>query len=476
MTRKEFVLNIVEELKNNPRAVLAGHRIPAAVLQKITDREDVMAKLATVLYSTRYAKKGAKGLKKASNFKISGYKNFAEFNMKAREDVEVFIAGLSEKDQQTFQNKENILTILMLPDDKKSGEETIESEIVAGKSVALTFDSAVRKEYRIPGGVYITVMMGDSVARPAEEKAAARKEKINKKKQSRRTPAKVKAELKSKAKKKLAMLDKKRAELQQEAFRAQKELQQFGAIGQQFGVRGGNPISVVGAMNKYDKMGSQMAANVAALNPEEKKLYDLATKYWKAGKKSLANSIFKELGKPALAEYAKSSAPTTASKVVTARRNAIKNQLRQLTAKNEQLLLDLELAPNINMKKSVRSMISKNNAKIRELRAKLGTYKNISVTGMRNKAAMLKETHAAIEDNIASGMNIRAALNSAIDALDAKAAQKTIIKQQVIQEVANGTPMQFAVQQAIQQQIVEPVVQSSALSKGKSVADIMDMI
>lgn len=481
MTRKEFVLNVVEELKANPRAVLAGHGINAAVLQTIVQRPDVMAKLAVVLYSTKYAKKGAAGLKKASNFVIKGYKNFPEFNLKAREDVETFIGGLSPDDAAKFTNADNIMTILMLPQEKAASDEETSESIVSGKSVALTFDTAVRKEYKIPGGLYLTVMIAESAARPAEVKTAERKEKINKKKNSRRTPAKIKAELKSKAAKKLEIIKRKNAALSDEAFAAEMELEQFARIGQQFGATGKAATNIIGAINKFGADSAQAKAAVdaaiASLTPEQKSDYNKAVAYMKKGKKAVARELLKDIGNPALSDFVLKQGGKIlgADEKLAGMKKDLQNKIKALTVKNEQLLVDLALAP-ADKKLSIRSMISKNTSMINQLRAKLGTYKNLSVNAMRNKAKMLAETNATIEANIAKGATISQALNAAIAKLDATPAEKQLIKQQVIQQVSNGLPTQYAVQQAIQENISD-VVDSTELAGGSTtIDDILAMV
>jgi len=487
MTRKEFVLNVTEELMKNPRAILAGHGISAAVLQTLIQRPDAMSKLGVTLWSTKYFKKGAKGLKKAPNFLIKGYKNFGEFTMNAREDVETFIGGLSDKDAATFNNAEGILTIVMTPDEKIKNAENLEETIITGKSYVKDFDSAVRKEFRTPMAMYIIVMIGDSVVRPAEVNVAKRKEKINKKKNSRRTPAKIKAAMKAKAAKKIALNKKRIAALEEESFRTSKELQQYAQIGKQFGALSSAPTHIIGAINKYGANSTQTKAAVkaaeAALTPEQRNLYNIAKKYMKAGKPKIARTMLKELGNQDLSEYILKHGGKIQSSdsILAGRKNTIKKQIAQITAKNEQLLVDLALAPE-NKKASVRSMISKNSSKIKGLRARLGTYRNISVAGMKKKSAMLAKANADIEAAIAKGASIQQALNSAIAKIDAKTAEKQIIKEQVIQQVANGTPMQYAVQQAIQQTITDVPVggndvdPTNLLTGNNTVEDILNSL
>jgi len=510
MSRKEFTLAIVEKIQENPRAVFAGHGMNPAVLQELVKRPDVMEKLAVALWSTKYFKKGAAGLKKQANFAIKGYKNFGEFTMKSREDIETFIGGLSPEDSAAFNNSENVLGILMLADFKQStGEgETLADEIISGKSVPFTFDQAVRKEYSRTGGMYLTVMFGDSSARPAEVAKAERTEKVNKKKSNRRTPARIIAELKAKANKKLAKLAGIRSELDDAAFAAGAELEQFANIGNEFGVKGGNPINVMGAINKRNAFAdsqnlgiatrnaqattrnAQLAArnatlkgSAANLSDEDKRLYALVKKYKAAGKNSLANALLKEINNPDVTEFTRKglgkpsgfeSPVASGSQMVAGRGQAVKAEIRRLTTKNEELLVDLALAPAENLKRSIKSSISKNTSAIRTLRAKLGTYKNIGVVGMRNKANMLKEVNAAIESNIAEGASIREALENAIATINASPAQKQIIKQQVIAQVVSGMPMQYAVQQTLQEQ--DFTGENPDLSGNDSIQDIISAL
>lgn len=459
ITKKEFVLNTVTELQENPRAVLAGHGIPAVVLQTIIQRPDVMAKLATTLYSTVYAKKGAKGLKKAANLKINGYKNYKDFLTNSREDVELFVEGLSEQDQASFTNTDNILTIILLPDSVSEGNELDAQEIVTGKSVALGFDQAIKKEYQVAGAMYLTIMVGDSAARPAEVVVAARKEKTNKTIQNRRTPAKIKQELVAKANKKLESLKRKRAALEQTAFNTKKELEQFANISAAAGgKRTTNAISGVGSLNNFDKATNGVLELISALDEEDSKYYRQAVKYKREGNEKMVRLMLKAINNPTITAFVNNGAVLGSSALIDNRKSETKEELKRLTARNEELLASLSEPGNEGRKTSIRSMISKNNVAIKVLRAKLGTYKNISVNGMKKKAALLKEVHAAIEANIAEGADIKSALNNALDSLGAKPEEKEILKQQIMQQVAEGTPMQYAVQQSVQDYVAQQQV------------------
>lgn len=450
MTKKEFVLQVVDQLLENPRKVLAGHGIQAAVLQTIVKRPDVMQKLASILYTLKTAKKGAVGLKKASNFQIKGYKTFPDMNMKAREDIETFIGGLNGDDQTKFNNAENVVTILMLPDTNglvpgDEGDEVVQG-IITGKSVLLPFDSAVRKEYKIPGGMYLVVMVADSAVRPAEEKIALRNEKKNKRAAAKRTPAKIKMELKRKANKKLAKLADERASLKQKSYNTKMQLAQANYLRDALG-----DDDIMYGIGKRNMQASNYQINkagiMAGLTPEQKGAYSAAQFLLKRGDKTAAKALLRKMGlHPSVAT---GSAPATGDAVVAARKSELRKKVRDLVKRNEQLMLDLSLAP-AQKRLSIKSMISKNNSTIKALRARLGTYKNMSSQALNSKAAMLQQVNAAIEENIAAGNSISQALNAAIAELDATPQQKQIVKQQVMQQVASGMPMQYAVQQAVQ--------------------------
>lgn len=242
MTRKDFVLQVTESLKANPKAVLAGHGINAAVLKAISERPDVMAKLAVLLFSTKMASKGANGLKKREGFKICGYKSFPDFNKLARTDVSDFMETLNPQDAETFSNEENILTILCLPD-TSTGQTS--ADIVSGKSVMLEFSKAVRAEFKIQGGFYITVMFGDSVITPKEAAKAEAKEAVNAKLSAKKNPARIKATLARKAKNRLALLEVEKMKLQAKKNKTAAQLQQFNVIGDATGgARGNSKVAI----------------------------------------------------------------------------------------------------------------------------------------------------------------------------------------------------------------------------------------
>lgn len=470
MTRKEFVLQVTEALQANPRAILAGHGIPATVLKLIATRPDVIAKLAVILWSTKYFKKGAKGLKKAMNFKISGYKNFQDFNKRARTDVENFMTGLSPEDQSKFTNNESILTLIMLPDNA-SGEEA--TDIAFGKSIAIGFDKAVKKEYKIPGGIYVTIMWGDSVIRPVEEKKAAIKSKINTRKQAKRTPAKVKMELTRKAKAKLEKLKLENEKLQGKRKKNELELEQIHNFAGHLGVKAKTERDLIGGIKGYS---GEMRGLVTKLSGPKKLLFKKAVALVRAGDKAGAEEILNKINVKRITDLVLNrQGMTQISKVQEARIKAMRKEIKILSRSNEKLLVDMSLAPTASLKSSVRQKMKRQIARINELKAKLKVYeKSFTISGVRNKAKMISETNKRIEANLAKGQSITLSLANAIASLDASDSEKQEIKEAIMVEVAEGTPIQFAVQSAVQQAIQQipapaqqmpvqaPVVQQAA--------------
>ena len=276
MTRKDFVLQVTEMLKANPRAVLAGHGINAAVLKAISERPDVIAKLAVFLFSTKMAAKGPKGLKKREGFKITGYKSFSDFNKLARTDVADFMETLNPADAEIFNNEENILTILCLPD-TSTGQTS--ADIVSGKSVMLEFSKAVRAEFKMAGGFYVTVMFGDSIIAPKEEAKAEAKEVVNKKLSAKKNPARIKSILARKAKNRLALLEVEKMKLQAKKGKTAAELEQFNVIGEATGGARGNSKVAIEAREARKK---ELRKNIRIITKKNEgylaKLSDPATK------------------------------------------------------------------------------------------------------------------------------------------------------------------------------------------------------
>lgn len=456
MTRKEMMVLVADEMRTNARAVLAGHGIAAAVLQEVIVRPDIAGYLGGILYSMAAAKKGATGLKKAPNFRIFGYKNSGSFLVNCREDIETFVSGLNPDDAAKFTNQDNTVVVYVDKQAIVDPATPTEDVICSGARVGMTFESAIKKETKgLGGGMYLVIMWGDSALRKSEAATAERAAAKNEAKQAKRNPAKLKAELIKKKKAALGKINDARTALQQKAARTARQLQQYDRFGSQLGAKPGSIRSTMGKIGAMDaRSGNQRAAvqnAMAMLTPAENKLVAMARKFMAKGDMRTAKSMVKDLD-PTVAN-AVLNGTGGGDPVVAAKRKQIKAKIAQLDARAEQLILDLALAP-ADKKVSIKSMISKNNAAIKQLRDSLGTYKNMSITAYNKKAAILAETNAKIQTLLTRGANISQAINKAISEINATPAEKTLIKQQVAQAVAAGIPGQYAVQQSIQDNIV----------------------
>ena len=451
MTRKEFTSKVTEQLMASPRSALAGNGISAPVLKAISTRPDIMNKLATFLWSTVYFQKGAKGLKRAANMTIKGYRNFNELNKSARADVDAFVSGLTPEDAEKFSNEDNIVTILALPEQPSENMSTADA-VATGKSVALPFMRAVRSEYKIPGGFYIVIMFGDSAIRPVESKKAEMKATVNKKKTEKRKPARIKAELQRKAKARLDRINAYRQKLQATAARTETELNQITRFGKSLGLDVDDPRAALLAMKEFDKANK---ANLRSLTADEKEMYADAVALMKKGNVKGAKAILKEIDNPAIRELVLGQTPESTEVARLAQLKKYRAALKDLNAKNTGLLQKIEAytaAGDMVRVYEFRRMIKRNKAKAEQIKARINALSDMSLSSIRDKRKLLAQTHAAIEAALADGDSVSEALEKAIAELEpvTTPGERQQIKQQVISNVAQQIPMQYAVQQAIQ--------------------------
>lgn len=437
MTRKEFVVQIVNDLKENPKAILRGHGLRPNFLETLTTRDDILGKIAGFAFSTKLATKGKKALVKQNNMRVFGYKDFTMFNSKSRGDVQTFMEGLSPEDQESFTNSNNVLVILALPDNGDAG--STEENISLGKSVMLSFDSAVKKEYKLPGGMYYVIMFGDSVIRPVEAKKAVAKEVVNERKvKITSSPAKLRNQLVKKAKEKMATINNKGKRLNSRARTIGAELSEVSAYAKQLGIDNSAKISDVTAADR-------------AFNRR-----------------------------------------TTAGSGVlkSARIDEHNRAINTIRMKNRYLVQDLQNATTPREKANIRFAIKQNQTKIDDLKARIGVYDNLNAREITNKAKILAKINSEIEANLAAGQSITSALNSALAKLNASPQQKQQIAQQVIEDIAdNGTDLQLATQQVLQQtpiqqlvmqqspmqvEVTAPIARKAPRRKAKTVEEILN--
>ena len=487
MGKKQWVNNVVEEISANPRMALAGHGISGMMLKKIAERQDVMKYLALNLYTLRTRKKDAKGLKKSNLLQIKAYKNFAEFNAKARLDVEKFMSGLKGKDLQEFSNSDNIVTVVFAPTVKHTGPEGDDIIIdMFEPSELINFDKAVRKEYKFPGASYVVMMIAPSLILPAEERKAAMLAKKTKRKNDiEDKAAKVRARLKKKeriykkqAKRSLAKLGKEREVLKNRQLGLKMQNAQY----QYLRNRTGADDLWTGIQNMNAKSAALAAKR---LNGTDATLFKIATNLKEQGDLKGAKAILSKIkDKKKAADIVRNNggSSTAGNDMIVARKKELADKIRKVNVRLKDYERKLITAP-IQNQTLFKRKIAQYKAELKKLKARYKFYDEKNNTVMGGKAQQLAQVRAALEANIEAGNTISSSLNKALQQLYATPQQKQQIKQQIVQQVADGTPMQFAVQQAIQDNIVDDVVDledellDNTSSKGSiSFSDLMDML
>jgi hypothetical protein len=364
---------------------------------------------------------------------------------------------LSPEDAASFSNDENILTICVFPDQSTGDTEV---DIATGKSIALPFNKSVLSEYKMgTGAQYIIVMFGDSYILPRDEKLAKAQAAKNKKLSARKTPAKLRQELTSKANAKKAALLSTGVDLRNNAAKTAGELEQVARLAKAAGFEGDvttDPKAAVEAIKAYNTKYKNMIKN---LDPGEKKFYLKAVNLYAKGTaegKRKANAILAELAIPELNDLARSGVKNLRPDVVTAeRKKALNAKIREISAANEKLAAIVANPKSSKEKADTAFKIRANIAKVKELKARIAMLGDIKITTIRNKAKMLADVQAQIEANLGKGMEIDQALQAALAKLPVDEDTKQQVREQIIEQVADGMPTQYAVQQSIQNIAVE---------------------
>lgn len=439
MTKKSFVEKALEEFSLNARSALKGHKLKGAVIQLIAERPDVQAKLATLLYSLNTAGSGIKGLSKSKVFEIKGYSSYGQFIMESREDIENFISQLPEEDQNNFTNKGNTLVIAALPDDKQV--EDLEDQVITGASTAFNFEVAVKDQTKL-NATYIMAMMGDSAIRTGRLKAAA----------PEKSAASVKSELKKKANLKIKALKKQRDLLVGKADDLSSEMSQISQLASIFG----EDISA-GIESMDNKSIEYLNDLKSALKMASVKNKTLAKEYlenFKAkGKQREGKTLLAIINRTDqnLAELLLKEQPTTSIDIMNKRKADIKKKIKMLREKSVELLAAVESAEDSKSRARAKWYLKQNNEKIATLRAKLGTYSDLSPEAITKKTELMRDLSKKIEENINKGLTITQSLQKALSKIDATPAEKQVIAQQTVAKIQQGMPAQFAVQSAVQE-------------------------
>lgn len=435
-TKKEFVTQLVADLKANPRGVLKGHGLRPEIMNIIAERADILAKFASIAWNLKWASSGKNALIKRDNFHIYGYDSFGRFNMEGRADVEEFISGLSEADAQSFTNNDNIVVIIAQPDEEIIEDD--ETQIVTGPSLIVPFDKAVRAEQKTIGGKYIAVMWGES----AERNTGAPK-------------AEVSTGISAQKRKLLAKRRAKKAELNKKIYNLRG---QASDLQRQIASRKAQQLVKAGIAQQVAAYGPKLAEAMKHLNNRDKQIVKTFMMLKDEGDFKTAKNVLKSLNNEDVLRMLMDGAPDLDVSLKT-RRSQLRKELLKWRQRADKAIVDIKLGRMNGDKKEVigaQANLRRANTKIAEIRAALGTYHKMSEQAMSKKVAALNKTNETIEKLLAKGVDLDKAINTAVSKLNATPAEKALIKQQVAAEVADGTIPQFAVQQAIQDNLETP--------------------
>ena len=483
MSKKQFAKRFGPALAENPRKYLRGHKIKASGWKLFTPdvaEGGVLTQLMYVAHSLKKATKGAAALRKADNFLIHYYKTEGVLIDTLADDITEFVDGLPEKDQETFSDNDNIYVIGYYPNTEK-------------KVTPLKLSVLLRNGYKgkFGRGEFVVVMWGDSAIRTSELRLADMKSKVNARKaQKLMTPAKIKARLKKKAQKVIKRLNKQIGKLSMQEELLNAEMQEFNTIAAELGLKGRYSDKRIAKM--LSEPGFSVSEAEKALKPKEKQMWAIIkSELRKKGKRSsTAKKLAQVAGKNVQALY-DAYVNGVKGNVSVERQKQIRKQIKVLRDRNKKLQADIDAlmtAREVETDKAKRFKIGKNisakaftmrknNAKIKQLRAKLGVHKSLTGDGTfdyKGKSTRIKEVKARIDELKAMGASERQALAKALAEVDMPNKQQVVAEAQ--QAVAEGLPAQYAAQQAIQKVQQQTVSQQNIGDDDNFNDDISDVI
>lgn len=436
---KDFIFDVIEQLKANPRRVLAGHGIPSVIIRELSDREDVLSKLANFLLTTKLANRGANGLKKSSKFQIFGYKNAAQFLKASEADLNSFFGDDEEL------RASNCAVIMFTPQNsqelrKKMTDEEgnegwfVRTKIVAGSSSYTTYAKAAAGEAKIAGTKYLVLAWEDSILRPADNKVAFTRSKRNERIVARELkPAKVRAALKRDLK---AAIE--RNERTLNSLRAKKSRYQ----------------EAIAEINSN----AELNAYIESLSGVDRNIYDRALAKLNAGNTREAKMLAVTVEDPETMWNAiQFSAGSDETNKV---RSALRSKLNKL---NKELAEWLDTVQQLqDAGRPVADNITKRvNALQRQINAITVKLKNSDKRLKKNRGTaaanvnyqqLLAQVNKRIARNEQKGMRLSKALENAVASLGVDAETVQEVKSDVLAQVAAGIEQETAIEQAIQQQ------------------------
>lgn len=436
---KDFIFDVIEQLKANPRRVLAGHGIPSVIIRELQEREDVLSKLANFLLTTKLANRGANGLKKSSKFQIFGYKNASQFLKASEADLNSFFGDDEELRASncavimfTPQNSQELRT--KMTDEEGNEGWFVRTKIVAGSSSYTTYAKAAAGEAKIAGTKYLVLAWEDSILRPADNKVAFTRSKRNERIVARELkPAKVRAALKRDLK---AAIE--RNERTLNSLRAKKSRYQ----------------EAIAEINSN----AELNAYIESLSGVDRNIYDRALAKLNAGNTREAKMLAATAEDPETMWNAiQFSAGSDETNKV---RSALRSNLNKL---NKELAEWLDTVQQLqDAGRPVADNITKRvNALQRQINAITVKLKNSDKRLKKNRGnaaanvnyqQLLAQVNKRIARNEQKGMRLSKALENAVASLGVDAETVQEVKSDVLAQVAAGIEQETAIEQAIQQQ------------------------
>lgn len=436
---KDFIFDVIEQLKANPRRVLAGHGIPSVIIRELTDREDVLSKLANFLLTTKLANRGANGLKKSSKFQIFGYKNSAQFLKASEADLNSFFGDDEELRASncavimfTPQNSQELRT--KMTDEEGNEGWFVRTKIVAGSSSYTTYAKAAAGEAKIAGTKYLVLAWEDSILRPADNKVAFTRSKRNERIVARELkPAKVRAALKRDLKAAIERNERTLSNLRAKKSRYQEALAEINS-------------------------NAELNAYIESLSGVDRNIYDRALAKLNAGNTREAKMLAATAEDPETMLNAIQF--TAGAGEINKVRSALRSKLNKLNKELAEWLETVQqlqdagrpVADNITKRvNALQRQINAINVKLKNSDKRLKKNRGAATANV-NYQQLIEQVSKRIARNEQKGMRLSKALENAVASLGVDAETVQEVKSDVLAQVAAGIEQETAIEQAIQQQ------------------------
>lgn len=447
---KDFIFDVIEQLKANPRRVLAGHGIPSVIIRELQEREDVLSKLANFLLTTKLANRGANGLKKSSKFQIFGYKNASQFLKASEADLNSFFGDDEELRASncavimfTPQNSQELRT--KMTDEEGNEGWFVRTKIVAGSSSYTTYAKAAAGEAKIAGTKYLVLAWEDSILRPADNKVAFTRSKRNERIVARELkPAKVRAALKRDLKAAIERNERTLSGLHAKKSRYQEAIAEINS-------------------------NAELNAYIESLSGVDRNIYDRALAKLNAGNTREAKMFAATAEDP---ETMWNAIQFTAGAGETNKvRSALRSKLNKLNKELAEWLETVQqlqdagrpVADNITKRvNALQRQINAINVKLKNNDKRLKKNRGNAAANV-NYQQLLAQVNKRIARNEQKGMRLSKALENAVASLGVDAETVQEVKSDVLAQVAAGIEQETAIEQAIQQQAANIQQQQQAI-------------